>query len=206
VQSNNPSNIKHLCAAAEHVENDKLSCVIDGNNEVLGQANTVLLRLTDAQYRSVNDAYGCSSIGQHFRHILDMYRAVTPALSAAPSPAPIIDYDVRRRGAAVETERKSAIAELQDLKHALINRTAPLDLQVEVKTEVCIDSTRCASMRSTLARELAFISSHAVHHFALIQLLARLLGASVDKSVGLAPASASHQRAEQSTISAVATS
>ena len=165
-----------------------------------------MLRLNDNQYCSVNDAYGCSSIGQHFRHILDMYLAVTPALSAVTSSPPVIDYDIRRRGAAVETERKSAIAELQDLEQALLNRTTQLNLPVLVKTEVCLHSTRCASMHSTLARELAFISTHAVHHFALIQVLARLLGASVDKSVGLAPASASHQRADRLQINAVATS
>lgn len=192
---------------ATHRKDDNLNCIIEGNQEVLKQGTALLLRLTDKQYAESIEAYACSSIGQHFRHIFDMYQAVLPALSQAqlsPGKTTIIDYDSRRRGAEVETQRKSAIAELCKIKKHFDDRIAPLSLPVDVKTEVCIEKTRSALIPSTLARELAFVSTHAVHHFALIKIIAQMLGASPDQSVGLAPASATFERHRQKAVSAVA--
>lgn len=174
--------------------------VIAGNCEVLEQGRCLLQQLTDTQYTSAVETYACSSIGAHFRHMLDMYLAVMPAL-AARNTAQVVDYDVRRRGAQVETCRHAAIAELDKFRQQLDGRTTRLDTVVTVKTEVCIETTQRAMMQSTLARELAFVSTHAVHHFALIKVIAKMLGASVDSDVGLAPASASFLRSQQPTAS-----
>ena len=203
-----------------HVEDQNHAHIVEGNLEVLEQGMQLVLQLTDKQYNTSVPAYSCSSIGQHFRHVLDMYQAVLPALTlpaqtlrAPTSPAQtspalansgttqaianVIDYDTRRRGASVETQRKTAIEELRSIKQHIEHRTAPLCLSIDVKTEVCVEHTRFALIPSTLARELAFVSAHAVHHFALMKVIGKMLGASLDQSFGLAPASASHQRAQQ---------
>ena len=190
-----------------HKENTNHSCIIQGNREVLKQGTYLLLRLTDEQYNTSIETYACSSIGQHFRHILDMYQAVIPALAEArPSLGitMVIDYDTRRRGASVETQRQSAIAEIGTIKQHIDRRVAPLCLPVDIKTEVCIESTQYSLIPSNLARELAFISAHAIHHFALIKVIAKMLGAAVDESVGLAPASATFQRAQHPATTAIA--
>jgi uncharacterized damage-inducible protein DinB len=171
--------------------------IVEGNHEVLQQGSSLIQQLTDAQYTSAVETYACSSIGAHFRHMLDMYLALMPVLVASDR-ASMIDYDVRRRGAPVESCRHAAIAELDSYRQQLDQYTRSFDIVVTVKTEVCIESTQHAAVQSTLARELAFVSTHAVHHFALIKVIAKLLGASVDASVGLAPASASFMRSQQS--------
>jgi len=189
-----------------HEKDHNHTHIIDGNLEVLEQGAQLVLDLTDAQYNTAVATYACSSIGQHFRHILDMYQAILPALAETRHQGitTVIDYDNRRRGATVETQRKAALEELGTIKHKIEQRTAPLCLPVDVKTEVCLENTRYALIPSTLARELAFISSHAVHHFALINVIAKMLGASLDQAFGVAPASATHLRAQQQITTAIA--
>ena len=116
----------------------------------------------------------------------------------------VVDYDSRRRGASVETQRQSAINELHSIREHIDRRVAPLCLPIDVKTEVCIESTQYALIPSNLARELAFISSHAIHHFALIKVIAKMLGASIDETVGLAPASATFERTQHLAPTAIA--
>ena len=190
-----------------HEENKNYNCIITGNREVLQQGTALLLSLTDEQYTTNIETYACSSIGQHFRHILDMYQAVLPALASAQPERGItmvVDYDNRRRGASVETQRQSAIDELYSIRQHIDRRVAPLCLPIDVKTEVCIESTQYSLIPSNLARELAFISSHAIHHFALIKVIAKMLGADIDETVGLAPASATFERTQQLAPTAIA--
>lgn len=47
-------------------------------------------------------------------------------------------------------------------------------------------------LQSTLSRELVFASSHTVHHFALISVIARLQSVEVTSAFGVAPATASY--------------
>jgi len=52
-----------------------------------------------------------STIGQHLRHILDLYMALIE-----PHGTGNINYDIRRRGIALEHQRAAGIAELRQVK------------------------------------------------------------------------------------------
>ena len=171
--------------------------VIQGNIEAMDQGICLLNNLTDEQYVDVPHEYVSSSIGQHFRHILDLYQAVlqpTRLCGLQGSQTPLLNYDHRRRGASVETCRTTAIDEMNAIKRQLKRRASEPDRAVSVKTEVCLDNARSVALDSTLARELAFASCHATHHYALAAVIARLQGAEPDSAIGLAPATASHIR------------
>ncbi|MBM4187475.1 MAG: hypothetical protein FJ206_09205 [Gemmatimonadetes bacterium] len=62
-----------------------------------------------------------------------------------------------------------------------------IQLQCEAGTE--------SWSRSTLGRELQFLVSHSVHHFALIKLLLANDGPVLPREFGVAPSTLSHQGA-----------
>lgn len=174
-------------------------CIAEGNFEALDQGIELLNSLSDKQYQCVVSDYVSSSIGQHFRHILDMYHAVLQAMkllpTAQPAKQPLLDYDQRRRGARVETDRSAAITELQLIRRQLERHCqSAFDATIQIKTEVSLDHSQCITLQSTLARELIFTSAHAIHHYALIKVIAKLQGVELDPSLGMAPASASYAR------------
>lgn len=172
--------------------------VIEGNLEALKQALAVLAGLTQVQYCHVASPYVESTIGQHFRHLADMFWAVL-----ASDDSGVIDYDIRRRGADIENSKAAAVDEIQRIlewMQQLQTSNRRLNTAVVVKTEVKLTSTESVEITSTLERELIFASSHAVHHFALIAMIAKLQGADVPKSAGLAPATASFIREQKRAV------
>ncbi|NGN97521.1 DinB family protein [Grimontia sp. S25] len=162
---------------------------LEGGLDVAAQALELLHQLSDDQYQFVATPYLQSSIGQHMRHILDVFHAAS---------AQDIDYDVRRRAHPVETDRKIAMSEWRQLCEWLESLSeADMDSAINVRHEVSLNRQAAATSASTLGRELAFVSSHAVHHFALIRVSLSAQKISVAETFGLAPATLSHFRGEQ---------
>lgn len=175
---------------------DAMQSVLKGNIEALDQGVQLLNSLSDEQYKHIAAPYVSSSIGQHFRHVVDMFLAIVNRVEGDP-----IDFDERRRGAEIETRRTVALEELQEVRRWMCSIVQRADLMVVmseclgVKTEVTLKETESVQIESTLARELIFAGSHAVHHYALIGVIAKLQGVSLSADLGVAPATASHLRA-----------
>jgi uncharacterized damage-inducible protein DinB len=123
------------------------------------------------------------SIGEHVRHVLDHVSSLVQA-----RPAALLSYDHRARGAALETEPGAAVRELMRLDAALeCWNDRSLDAPVAV-TAVMSSEGQAVAGWSTLARELAFVMSHTVHHQAIVALLLELQGLEVpDERFGYAP-------------------
>ena len=165
--------------------------VIQGNLEAIEQGIALLRKLTPQQYNHRARPLVQSTIGEHMRHVLDLYHS----LMAADKDS-FVDYDVRRRGAAVETCQATAIAELQAIARWLGALTEQqLAATVTVSSEVTLYEKTVAQTVSCLARELIFVGSHTVHHYATISILAKSCDVDVSDAFGLAPATASFVRA-----------
>ena len=122
------------------------------------------------------------SIGEHVRHCLDH----VSALLAAPSELPL-SYDSRERGTPVETEPAAAVQRIRLLRTAL---TAWPGRSIDEPLEVSAQLTsggRVLTTWSTLARELAFVFNHTVHHQAIIGVLMATHGLTVPERFGHAP-------------------
>ncbi|WP_086932773.1 DinB family protein [Agarilytica rhodophyticola] len=183
---------------------DAVRSVVIGNIEAVDQGIGLIESLSDEQYQFVVTPYVKSTIGQHFRHVVDMFLAIT-----APKQEGLIDFDARRRGADIETCRTTAIAELQQIKDWMVvclehisGRLPKLEQHVLVQTEVTIEETHSVTIPTTTLRELIFASSHAVHHYALISVIAKLQGVELDENLGVAPATATFLREEAKEASA----
>ncbi|MFT5083286.1 MAG: hypothetical protein ACI9Y1_001327 [Lentisphaeria bacterium] len=178
--------------------------VIKGNIEAIDQGLRLVSALSDAQYQYIATPYVKSSVGQHFRHVVDMFFALINA-----KVLDCVDYDVRRRGASVESERLVAIAELERIRvwmlgcldPAVLRSLAKID-SIAVQTEVTLEDTHSVVLSSNLVRELVFTSSHAVHHYALISVIAKFQGVELEENLGIAPATATFLRDEAHSLDA----
>ncbi|MEP4100682.1 hypothetical protein [Paraglaciecola sp.] len=68
------------------------------------------------------------------------------------------------------------------------------NLPINIICETSVNETQNTQTQSTLARELVFVSSHAIHHFSLLGVINSLLGNTSSASFGIAPSTASYLR------------
>jgi len=163
-------------AAAEHL--------VALNIDLLRRALELLQRVDDGLYRRPVQAVFGSSIGAHVRHNLDHYALFLQGLSSGR-----IDYEHRAREARVESSVSAArvaleavCAQLGALGGGLAER--PLLLQAHGYGGPVVTSP---------LRELEFLASHTVHHYALVAVLCRLQGLEVDGDFGVAPSTLRHR-------------
>ncbi|WP_045860534.1 hypothetical protein [Teredinibacter purpureus] len=181
-----------------------IAAVLKGNKEALQQCLGVLNTVTDTHYTLVQPPVVVSSLGSHFRHILDIYRALMLAEShnteISGDSRPLVNYDKRRRGASCERDIAMAKSEIAALQCWLQG----LDEQrilgcIWVQSEVALEETNSVVVGSSLLRELIFASSHAVHHLAIISMVANVQCINIDSGLGVAPATATFLRDQAKT-------
>lgn len=159
---------------------------------ILRQLGDTIDAMSDADYTS-KGALG-ASIGQHVRHTLDHFRTLADATPGVDALA----YDHRARGVPVETDRDAATAEIERILGKLDERKdTGLDAECTVCATISCDGDE-ADLPSTYARELWFVTHHAIHHNALIKTLAHELGVTLDEQFGRAPSTLEHDAATNS--------
>lgn len=160
--------------------------VVGQNLHFLRQGADLLRHFNDDNYaRPTSDRPRAAGIGPHFRHCLDFYRCFLRDLEGGR-----IDYDSRDRQGELETSVLAALATVESVMIGLagIDRDqAQREIEVH-HDEVPGEKPVTSWQRSTVARELRFLASHTVHHYALIALLARQQGIEPEEQFGVAPA------------------
>lgn len=133
-------------------------------------------------------------VGSHVRHILEFYECFLHGL-----PSGRVDYDRRSRDFALERSRKVAEARIL----SLMDRLGSAHRVVE-GTVLLVSAENAASgpqatawLNSSVARELQVLSSHTIHHFALIAVTLRAHGVDVDPEFGVAPSTLRYLAAQQ---------
>ncbi|WP_448216093.1 DinB family protein [Endozoicomonas sp. 2B-B] len=165
--------------------------ILRGNQETVEQMIGFVSGLSADDYRFRDSDLFQSTVGQHLRHVLDLYEAIRSSSDKS------VDYDLRRRGLLLEHEKNAGLAELKDLQQWLkALKAGDLDLDVEIKTEVLLSESSSVRLKSTLGRELVFASSHLTHHLAMMATIAKVAGNKIDPSVGMAPATSSFNRGQ----------
>lgn len=160
------------------------------NKGLLVQLAELLHKVPRAQYALAAD--GRQSIGRHLRHITDHYTAFLAAVrNATETP---LDYETRQRDPALETEPAKAlqvldglVSELDQLQH--IGLEQPLNLRYPMSADPSSDEAAwdVVEVPTCAVRELVFLSSHTVHHMALIQPLAERLKIRLPDYFGVHP-------------------
>ena len=154
---------------------------------VLEQGAVFVEGLDDGCYSKSSSAVG-ATIGQHVRHALDHFAALLDGYEASDrdEPGPV-SYDRRDRGTSIETDRGEAVAQIRVLQGQLGSLD---DVQLEWPMTIRVMTTADGpevELPSTLARELAFVTHHAIHHWAICKVASRELGVSCAEGFGVAP-------------------
>jgi len=163
---------------------------LEGQLETVKQAKEFLLGLSVKNYQVVLKPHFASSAGTHMRHILDHYLALKDGMDQG-----LVNYNKRNRCSIVESCPQTALLEWQKVERWLQEVSQlDADIPLNVMCETSVSKTQSAQTQSTLARELVFVSSHAVHHFSLLAVINSLLGNKGKVNFGVAPSTATHMR------------
>jgi len=169
------------------------SALIEINVRWLRQALRLVGSLDDAAYSTTPRGLSPHRAGAHLRHILEFYRCFLEGLDCSH-----IDYDARRRDAAIECSRDAAAAAIRSIIRLLeTSRDLHQERIIWVRMEDAdTNAVREGFMESSISRELQVLSSHTVHHFALIAITLRMHGVDLDADFGMAPSTLSYLAAK----------
>lgn len=163
---------------------------------VVAAADSVLAQCIEFVRRMPDEVYGCDSkvlaggtVGKHVRHTIDHFAAIV----AAHDEGRPIDYDHRERDVPMETLRDEALRVMEHVRTRIsAQSSASLKATVRVKMMLSADGAE-TELYSTLARELAFATHHAVHHLAMMRAIAREFGIECSEAVGKAPSTLEYE-------------
>lgn len=168
---------------------------IQGTRLIFHQMTELLALLDTAVYTRPLPLFHGSTVGQHFRHILEFYTCLLEGI-----PAGQVDYSGRKRNLVLSENIAAAAATLEYIAAGI----APLDEQQMLRVESEFSEHEAESDRlyypSSLGRELQYAFDHAVHHLAIIRIgiEAYFPEIPVDPELGVAPSTLKfmHQKAE----------
>lgn len=140
-------------------------------------------RRLDAVIGSIvaQDPGAYAAVGPHLRHCLDHFSLLLDGWATGR-----IDYDDRPRDARLELEPSAARTALLDIVVRLTALTGA-DLAHEVQiSQAAAPGRPPIAAASRLERELMFLSSHTIHHIAIMILSARAAGVAIPRELGIA--------------------
>lgn len=179
---------------------------ISDNVAALHQGVEVVGALEAEEFRNTTGASPRGGIGSHVRHCVEAYRCFLEGIGGG-----VVDYDERRREARLEEDPDYAVECLRGVIRDLEALDVAAQAQLRVKADAPGGGAE-AWCASTVGRELRYLLSHTIHHYAILAMHLRRIGADPGPEFGVAPSTLAHWR-EQSecaplpgSSSAVATS
>ena len=175
------------------MNSDARDHLIAENTHFLEQLERTLIDLPAETYCRSEGPFARGGIGKHVRHVLEFYGAL---LSGAP-----VDYDARKRDPDLETVPQAAVERIRSTAGQLgaLGSVEPNGHGPDSPlTVVCAPGDgEAQTTTSTVERELQFLSSHTVHHLAIIAIIMQYLGIEVPADFGVAPSTLAHERASR---------
>lgn len=153
----------------------------------------VFLQLSDSLNQLQHDQYNhsCSNlsgntIGQHVRHIIEMFQCLEEGYEKGE-----VDYEKRKRDKQIETDKNFATFILKEISRQISRENKSLWLltyydELQEKPE---------RIGTNYYREIAYNLEHTIHHMALIRVGLRELGdLNVDDSYGVASSTLKYRK------------
>jgi hypothetical protein len=130
-------------------------------NNVFVQLSDSLSQLSPAQYIQPCKTLFNNTIGQHVRHIIELFQCLENGYEVG-----IVNYEKRRRDTQIETDKELAGRLLQEIHRGLSRENKPL------KLEACYDDhiNEPIHLETNYHREIAYNLEHTIHHMALIRV------------------------------------
>lgn len=158
--------------------------------DILLQGELLLTSLPPSAYVERLPVAFNASIGGHYGHCLDHFTSLLGGLDGAA-----IDYDLRERDSRLKSQPDFALALTRRIR-AGIECLEPSALRTPVvaRCEVSYGHGESPLANSSIGRELVYVIAHAIHHYALISVMARIMDVDLPSAFGAAPYTVSHLR------------
>lgn len=170
----------------------QISKLFTANAQCLKAAEQLLMNISDDQYRAVIHPY-TACLGKHLRHITDHYQLLFEGLDSG-----CVDYDQRKRAELEENERSAMILRLRQICHQLETEGSRTEQDRSLLVSLAVDEGfEAPSVPSSLSRELVFLQSHSVHHYAIMAAIVKLQGIDIDPEFGIAPSTLKYEHQQQ---------
>jgi len=168
--------------------------LIDSNVQALKEGAELIGLLEGEQYTLGFKPAFQSTIGAHFRHVLEHYRCFLSQLDEG-----LFCYDKRERDQSLECDAEYALQTIEELIQGVTSLT-----ESDNRAFLIEDEQTSAPVATNLNRELLFLQSHSVHHYAIIGAMTRAFGNQPDEDFGVAIATRVHnEQGSASTAPAV---
>lgn len=149
---------------------------------ITNQMHTLLDSLEADMYTRPLTIFHQSTIGQHFRHILEFYICLLEGASQGK-----IDYSERKRNETISGDANAAKMVLEYIEQSMetLSESSKLHIVNEYGDEQPIQD-ECLS---SVGRELQYAFDHAIHHLAIIRMGIETVWPEfmVDAELGIAP-------------------
>ncbi len=165
---------------------------IRDNLAAIDQGIELLREIGAARYTQRIPACFNSAAGGHMRHVIEHYLSFLQALETGE-----VDYESRPRDALIEGDPAYAIGQMEAIKQRLTEFSATdFDGMLRVRVETAPADEPSPWAGSTTLRELEFLLSHTVHHYALVAVVCRLAGHAAPADFGMAPSTLRYLKAQ----------
>ncbi|MGX1929727.1 DinB family protein [Flagellimonas sp. 2504JD4-2] len=150
--------------------------------DTIEQFKEILLQLPEDCYANSCEALFNASIGQHTRHIIELYQCLINGYDSAD-----VSYDRRERDRRIEQDVHFAIEQLQSIQTNLERPNKMVNVTYELGgVETCLESN--------YYREVMYNLEHTIHHHALIKVgINHFTTIELPESFGVAPSTMQHR-------------
>ncbi|MEA9412734.1 DinB family protein [Flavobacterium sp. PL02] len=143
----------------------------------------LLNQLTDKVYSNSHESLSDASIGEHTRHILEMFQCLEESYDSG-----ILNYDNRKRNKYIQTNTLYAKQIILGIKENLKKENKVLYLQQVVNDEII-------EIESNYFRELLYNLDHCIHHQALIKVaVLECKNVIIDENFGVARSTITYRK------------
>ena len=128
-----------------------------------------------------------STIGQHFRHIIEFYLCLMQSKDKG-----LVCYDERKRDLRIEEDRQFSMDRCDDFIDFIqtVEGDSPLFLLADLSAGDGVQS----KLRTSLERELAYVMDHGVHHLAIIKIALAEMHLNIGADIGVAAATLRYRK------------
>lgn len=149
------------------------------------QLTVSLEHLTPEQYVQPCERLGQSTIGQHVRHIIEMFLCLEQGYEDGT-----VNYENRKRDKSIESDKQLALGLLRTISEGL----SKPDKQLVLAGVYHDDASGLMHFDTNYYREIVYNLEHTIHHMALIRVgLEEIAQIALPQSFGVASATVKHR-------------
>lgn len=154
--------------------------------QVFVQISETLNQLSDDQYTTPSILLNKSSIGQHLRHIVELFQCLELGYESG-----IVNYEKRKRDVKIETNKSFAT----QLLHEIFKNLDKPDKELILEANYDEHSPELLKIKTNYLRELIYNLEHIFHHMALIRVaINELSDVQVSEGFGVATSTIKYKK------------